>query len=209
MSLSSYGDALPSAPAAFGRAAAELEADLAAVLVAPETRPELVWFWSALEATPPTPARFGGSPGRIGEGPAAKWLRDWIAPNAKSFQIYTWQPGQAAVAVVFCFAAGRPRHAQIPDALGAALELISLAAWSVRETARLKWELRLAIERLAGRKVVERAKGILQQQQGISEEQAYEYLRANSRRRRITIAALAAEVVKAQGRAGAVRLSAA
>lgn len=51
--------------------------------------------------------------------------------------------------------------------------------------------------KLSERKVVERAKGILQQQRHITEEQAYLTLRNNSRRRRITMAQLATEIIQA------------
>jgi AmiR/NasT family two-component response regulator len=44
--------------------------------------------------------------------------------------------------------------------------------------------------------MVERAKGVLQVEQGISEAGAYEHLRRLSRKRRITLAALAEEVIR-------------
>jgi hypothetical protein len=44
--------------------------------------------------------------------------------------------------------------------------------------------------------LVERAKGVLQIDQGITEEGAYEHLRKLSRKRRITLAEMAEEVVR-------------
>ena len=46
------------------------------------------------------------------------------------------------------------------------------------------------------RKLVEQAKGLLQVNQGITEAAAYEHLRRLSRQRRITLTALAEEVVR-------------
>jgi GAF domain-containing protein len=51
-------------------------------------------------------------------------------------------------------------------------------------------------QKLAERKLVERAKGILQQRRRLSEEQAYLMLRNNSRRRRIPMANLAKEIIE-------------
>jgi GAF domain-containing protein len=51
-------------------------------------------------------------------------------------------------------------------------------------------------QKLAERKLVERAKGILQQRRRLSEEQAYLLLRNNSRRRRIPMANLAKEIIE-------------
>jgi AmiR/NasT family two-component response regulator len=73
---------------------------------------------------------------------------------------------------------------------------VGLATWSVKEIAMLRTELKAVTTRLAGRKLVERAKGVLQSDQGMSEERAYEYLRRLSRQRRITLTALAEEVIR-------------
>jgi GAF domain-containing protein len=51
-------------------------------------------------------------------------------------------------------------------------------------------------QKLAERKLVERAKGILQQRRRLSEEQAYLMLRNNSRRRRIPMASIAKEIIE-------------
>jgi GAF domain-containing protein len=62
-----------------------------------------------------------------------------------------------------------------------------LTALLERETLRLK---------LTERKLVERAKGILQRHRRLSEEQAYLMLRNNSRRRRLPMAELAREIIE-------------
>jgi hypothetical protein len=61
--------------------------------------------------------------------------------------------------------------------------------------AELQSELERVSRKLAERKVVERAKGLLQQRFSWSEEQAYLYLRQNSRIRRVPLAELAQEVI--------------
>jgi GAF domain-containing protein len=50
-------------------------------------------------------------------------------------------------------------------------------------------------KKLVERKLVERAKGILQQRRNLSEEQAYHLLRNHSRRRRMPMANLAREII--------------
>lgn len=52
-------------------------------------------------------------------------------------------------------------------------------------------------EDLLDRKLVERAKGILQRRRRLSEEQAYRLMRNHSRRRRVPIANLAKEIIEA------------
>jgi GAF domain-containing protein len=51
-------------------------------------------------------------------------------------------------------------------------------------------------QKLVERKLVERAKGLLQQRRRLSEEQAYLLLRNNSRRRRMPMAELAKEIIE-------------
>jgi AmiR/NasT family two-component response regulator len=58
-------------------------------------------------------------------------------------------------------------------------------------------------QKLLERKLVERAKGILQRHRQLSEEQAYLLLRNNSRRRRIPMVNLAKEIIDLHHRAEA------
>jgi len=60
-------------------------------------------------------------------------------------------------------------------------------------------------EQLLERKLVERAKGILQQRRKLSEEQAYLLLRNNSRRRRIRMVNLAKEIIEVHVQPDAAR----
>lgn len=59
--------------------------------------------------------------------------------------------------------------------------------------------------KLLERKLVERAKGILQQRRKLSEEQAYLLLRNNSRRRRMPMVSLAKEIIETYVPAGGPR----
>ena len=60
-------------------------------------------------------------------------------------------------------------------------------------------------QKLAERKLVERAKGILQQRRRLSEEQAYILLHNTSRRRKIPMANLAKEILEAHVQASGAR----
>ncbi|MGA2714099.1 MAG: ANTAR domain-containing protein [Bryobacteraceae bacterium] len=60
-------------------------------------------------------------------------------------------------------------------------------------------------QKLLERKLMERAKGILQERRAISEEEAYLLLRNNSRRRRLPMAELAREIIETRVQAGTTR----
>jgi GAF domain-containing protein len=62
-------------------------------------------------------------------------------------------------------------------------------------------------QKLQERKLMERAKGILQSRRKLSEHQAYLFLRSESRRRRVPMVDLAREIIEAQFRGPAVRRS--
>jgi len=59
-------------------------------------------------------------------------------------------------------------------------------------------------QKLLERKLVERAKGILQHRRGLSEEQTYLMLRSNSRRRRMPMVNLAREIIEAHNQDEAI-----
>ena len=63
------------------------------------------------------------------------------------------------------------------------------------EMARLESENQKLVQQLESRKIVERAKGILQSQLGISEEQAYLQIQGKGRRLRKTMREVAEEIV--------------
>jgi len=60
-------------------------------------------------------------------------------------------------------------------------------------------------QKLQERKLMERAKGILQSRRRLSEHQAYLFLRGESRRRRVPMVELAREIIETQFRGPAVR----
>jgi AmiR/NasT family two-component response regulator len=102
------------------------------------------------------------------------------------------------VIVVFGFAGLEPPHSSVPPQMVENINLAAQAAWSAKEIARLRAELRAVNCQFAGRKLVERAKGIIQTRHGMNEQQAYEYLRKLSRQRRIAMAKLAEDLVAAR-----------
>jgi GAF domain-containing protein len=95
---------------------------------------------------------------------------------------------------------GRPEEESFDEAQLAVAQRAGrlLTALLERETLQKK---------LVERKLVERAKGILQQRRRLSEEQAYLYLRNSSRRRRITMASLAKEIIEVAVRPSGVPAS--
>jgi ANTAR domain len=206
--------ALSSASEVMNRAGAELGADTVAVLLATGTEIEITHFWSRSGESRPEQPVWKADPEVFGEltngsGPVeagsalARLLAEWISPRSRGVLLFPWRVRQRAVTVVFCFDEKAPVSLDVPTRVLEGLNLIGLATWSVKEVVRLRSELRTATNRLAGRKVVERAKGMLQREQGITEERAYEYLRGQSRRRRITLEAIAEEVVNGRRREAA------
>jgi hypothetical protein len=203
--------ALDDASSVLRSEAARLGAEAVAVLFSAGSQVEITYSWSRLPDCAPKqhlssigPVRFEALKtisGPIEAGnPLAPLLRELVSLQSQSFLLFPWRMQQRVVTVVFCFAMSAPPFIQAPDVVMEKLRLIGLATWSVKEIAGLRSQLKTVISRLAGRKLVERAKGVLQVDQGISEEGAYEHLRRLSRKRRITLAALAEEVVR--GRRG-------
>lgn len=130
------------------------------------------------------------------ENSSARFLTSAVAPASNSFLLFPWRAQTGAVIIAFGFKALEPACV-IPDHVADSLNLAALATWSLKEVTRLRAELRSANQSFAGRKTVERAKGILQSERGMSEQQAYEYLRRTSRQRRITISRLAEDLLGA------------
>jgi hypothetical protein len=112
---------------------------------------------------------------------AARFLTSTVAPAANSFFVFPSRIRPRGAAVLFGFADD--------------VNLAALAAWSVEEVRRLRAELGLANRAFAGRKLVERAKLTLQSERGMSEHQAYEYLRRMSRQRRIPMPQFAEDLL--------------
>jgi len=114
---------------------------------------------------------------------------------------------KCVVVIAFGFAEENPPHASVPQAAAERLDLAAFATWSSRQLERLHTELNVVNQKLAGRKLVERAKALLQAEFQMDEPQAYEHLRKKSRQRRITIAKVAEELLR-RSAAGACELPA-
>jgi hypothetical protein len=138
--------------------------------------------------------------------PLATFLKHAISEQSQSFLLVPSAGSRKMATGVIGFAAANPPISDTPDAVVENLNLLEWATWSASEITRLRSELRTLNERLAGRKLVERAKSTLQAERSINEEQAYEYLRALSRRRRITIATLSAEILRGRARSDLAQL---
>jgi len=158
--------ALHGACARLNRIAAQLGAESAAVSLNADTRSDVAHFWS-----------------RAGD-----------AAHRQSPAIFVHRAQTAAI--VFGFTDPASASASLPEGVASELDLIALAFWSAHEVGKLRAEVKAANARLAGRKLVERAKGVLQTERGITEESAYAYLRGQSRRRRITLTKIAEEVIR-------------
>jgi hypothetical protein len=119
-----------------------------------------------------------------------------LNPHGESEEAATLVHRWREVAIRFGFGAAAAVPPLLPEALIGYLDLIAAGFQSIREAEKLRAELKAANTRLATRKIVERAKGLLQAQRGLTEDSAYAYLRGESRSRRITLARVAEEVVR-------------
>lgn len=167
--------ALECARANLSRTAAELGAEFAAVLLNPDAQREIAHRWTST----------GGGSQR--------------APSPVAF-VHRWSVSPREVGIALDFTGHAPVLNGLPHSVAAKFDSVALAFWSAHELGKLHAELKAANQRLASRKLVERAKGVLQIEQGITEESAYAYLRGQSRRRRMTLARLAEEVIRGKAR---------
>jgi AmiR/NasT family two-component response regulator len=189
-------------------AAKELAANSAVVLLLGGGRLEVIHRWSKcgpVAVSSPVPLTGGpelhqvlaGHGGPVCPGsPLARVLRAAAGSAANSFVLFTRQLQKSVVAIAFGFAAEPPPYSSVPQAAAERLNLAAYAMWSSRQLDRLHTELHVVNQRLAGRKLVERAKALLQAELQLDERQAYEHLRKKSRQRRITIAKLAEELLR-------------
>jgi hypothetical protein len=178
------------------RAASELGANTLAVLVAEPAALEIAYPRACtIECHPDIRCALTNGSGPVSAGTSlAGFLTSAVAPLADSFLLFPWRAGRRIVTIVFGFAGPQPTDA-IPDPFVERLNMAALAAWSVKETNRLRGELRVAHHQLANRKLVERAKSMLQTERGMTEQEAYECMRKMSRQRRVTLSKLAEDLV--------------
>ncbi|HLH42542.1 MAG TPA: ANTAR domain-containing protein [Bryobacteraceae bacterium] len=189
------------------RAWAELRCAALMVLAAEDSFVEVVFpAASPLVLTPEQRQALMGRSGPIEAGdPIARLLAPAAKGRANSFLIFPWRGPGRTITIAFGFAESKPPFASLPSHVLESLNLAALAAWSAKEIARLRAELRSVNGQFAGRKMVERAKGILQSQHGMNEQQAYEYLRRMSRQRRVAMSKLAQDLVGAAHSSPAIR----
>jgi ANTAR domain len=190
------------------RGAIVLGADSAAVLLNAGGRTDITWLWKSAGAGD-DPARHLSnlerrryeslihSDGPIeATSPAGQFLREILSSHSRSFLVHRWHVDRQAVTIVFGFPDPASAPRAVPDNVVETLNFAGLAAWSASAITRLSEDLKTANVRLAGRKLVERAKGVLQAERGVTEELAYAYLRSQSRKRRIALTKLAEEVLR-------------
>ena len=199
-------DALERGLAGLERSAAELSAGTLAVLVIEATCLEIAYRRPSAGGVPLAEtchapemrqALAAGSGPVPADSAVARFLTAFVAPAAKSFLLFPWRARSRVVTIVFGFAECEPVHASVPAHVVESLNLAALAAWSVKEVTRLRAELRVVNGQFAARKLVERAKVLLQAERGMNEREAYEYLRKMSRQRRITLSKLAEDLLGA------------
>jgi len=129
--------------------------------------------------------------------PVARFLQGTFQPGGNSFLTFSAGPHRLSITIAFGFAAS---HQPAPLPAGDAACTVNLAltsAWSVYEVLRLHSELAVVNERLGKRKLIERAKGMLQAERGLDEQQAYEHLRRLSRQRRTRMSEVAKDLLGA------------
>jgi ANTAR domain-containing protein len=130
------------------------------------------------------------------DSPTAKFLAAACHLQPSSFVLFSWGAHRHTAIVAFGFAPGTPL-ATFPQHVSSAAQLAAVAAWCVTEIARLRGEVATVSERLGTRKLVEQAKRLLQVDQDLDEPEAYAYLRKLSRQRRIRMADIARDLLKA------------
>jgi ANTAR domain len=127
--------------------------------------------------------------------PIARHLNMALQAGCGSYSLFSWGTQRCHAIVAFGFtgpsAAGALPAGHIPPAV----KLTSVATWAVYEVFRLRSELAIVNERLGKRKLIERAKGLLQLEHGLDEQQAYEHLRRLSRQRRMRMSDIAKDLL--------------
>jgi hypothetical protein len=142
---------------------------------------------SALHRSGTPLERVAGLPRCVEAGSPLGALLSIVAPGAGSFLLFSSEARQTRAVVVFGFTDAVALRRAARAEVSAAANLVALATCSAHEAHRLRGELATVSERLGRRKLIERAKGLLQMEQGLSEREAYDHLRNVSRRRRISM----------------------
>ncbi|HEY7389398.1 MAG TPA: ANTAR domain-containing protein [Bryobacteraceae bacterium] len=137
---------------------------------------------------------FGGCASE--NSPAARFLKETFQPAGASFLLFSWGTDRLKAVIAFGFAASSRMAGLAGSAMPSTVSLASVAAWSVYEVFRLHSELVIVNERLGTRKLIERAKGMLQAEHGLDEQQAYAHMRRLSRQRRVRMSEVASDLLR-------------
>lgn len=171
----------------------------------------LVYHWPDSRTAPaefpaggngaPAPEEWEAPAAEEWEGPVPAESRmgrflNQAAPAAGSFLLIPWPDRRWKVAIAFGFSSKQPAPLDISRETSSTLHLAALATWIAYEVGKLRRELHVVSDRLGRRKLVERAKGMLQARHGWSEQQAYEHLRKLSRQRRENMANTAQQMLR-------------
>jgi hypothetical protein len=141
-------------------------------------------------------ARLRDFTGYVPEGdPIPGFLEAAFQPGGTSFLLSCWGTDRLNIAIAFGFVASPAPEVLAATRMPCTVSLASLAAWSVYEVFRLHSELAVVNDRLGTRKLIERAKGVLQAERGLDEQQAYAHLRKLSRQRRMRISEIATDLL--------------
>lgn len=127
--------------------------------------------------------------------PIARFLNGAFQPGGTSYLLFSWGTDRLNGAVAFGFDASSTPKGLAADEMPPTVGLASVAAWSVYEVFRLHSELVVVNERLGTRKLIERAKGMLQAERGLDEQEAYAHLRKLSRQRRMRMSEIATDLL--------------
>jgi AmiR/NasT family two-component response regulator len=130
----------------------------------------------------------------------SRFLAGAFQPGGTSFLVFSWGTERLRTAVAFGFMAPCTAESLAASEVPAGVGLALVAAWSVYEVFRLHSELAVVNDRLGSRKLIERAKGMLQAERGLDEQQAYAHLRQLSRQRRRRMAEVAIDVLSTNNR---------
>ena len=131
------------------------------------------------------------------ESPLADDLANMCGRPRSSFMVFPWGVPRRRVIVAFGFDSEISSAVRFSSEAAATIHLSALAVWCVQEIERLRGELSVVSGRLGGRKLVEKAKALLQAQAGLDEPQAYAYLRRLSRQRRTRMTKIARDLLEA------------
>jgi hypothetical protein len=128
--------------------------------------------------------------------PIAQFLKRTFRPVGSSFQLFSWGTDRLNAVIAFGFVDSLTPQEFARIEMHRTVNLASVATWSVYELFRLHSELAIVNERLGARKLIERAKGVLQSERGLDEQQAYAHLRQLSRQRRVRMSEVASDLLR-------------